>query len=209
MSEEERSGLIESATRAFALDGYEAASLNQIMHDAGMSKGAFYYYFTDKEDLYAMVVERLFEKLIGARGSPVFAPTNAAVFWVALEKYCECMAWFTARHLDEMRVLRGFQLTLRALRKPGLQKVRDTTRAHFVAIVDTALALGCARTDVPREVLVELLEAVDEVIDRYVFASITDVPTRRELARASRLGFDAMRRVLKPAPKKRLSAKKK
>lgn len=42
---------------AFAEDGYDLASTNRIVRDAGISKGVLFKYFTDKEALFLHVVE--------------------------------------------------------------------------------------------------------------------------------------------------------
>ena len=42
--------LLEAATREFSQRPYTEASINQIIKDAGIPRGSFYMYFTDKED---------------------------------------------------------------------------------------------------------------------------------------------------------------
>ena len=43
----------EVAAREFGEHGFEGASLNHILAEAGVSKGAAYYYFEGKADLFA------------------------------------------------------------------------------------------------------------------------------------------------------------
>lgn len=52
-----RDGLIASAIDEFAGSGYEKASLNRILTQAGMSKGQFYHHFEGKQALYLGLVE--------------------------------------------------------------------------------------------------------------------------------------------------------
>src|SRR5689334_2000875 len=56
LSSERRAALLEAAAQEFAQHGYADASLNHILERAGVSKGAVYYYFDDKEDLFLTVV---------------------------------------------------------------------------------------------------------------------------------------------------------
>lgn len=49
---EKRGELIAAALEEFTTKSYEEASLNQIIKNAGISKGTFYYHFQDKQDLY-------------------------------------------------------------------------------------------------------------------------------------------------------------
>jgi len=46
-----RDELLDVAQRLFARHGYDATSVNQIIAELGVSKGAFYHYFDSKEDL--------------------------------------------------------------------------------------------------------------------------------------------------------------
>ncbi|QVK17921.1 TetR/AcrR family transcriptional regulator [Mycoplasmatota bacterium] len=49
---EKKQELIDAAIEEFGNNGYEKASLNNILKAAGISKGTFYYHFKNKEDLY-------------------------------------------------------------------------------------------------------------------------------------------------------------
>lgn len=44
--------IIETASHRFAVYGYEETSINEICKACNISKGKFYYYFSDKEDLF-------------------------------------------------------------------------------------------------------------------------------------------------------------
>ncbi|MEO8457613.1 MAG: TetR/AcrR family transcriptional regulator [Chloroflexota bacterium] len=58
--EETRQKLLESAMQVFARNGYERATVDEIVREAGFSKGAFYVHFETKEDLFwEMLEERI------------------------------------------------------------------------------------------------------------------------------------------------------
>lgn len=48
--------IIQVATKIFASDGYENASVDAIVEKAGVAKGTFYYYFKTKDDLFLIDV---------------------------------------------------------------------------------------------------------------------------------------------------------
>ena len=50
--EETRQKLLDAATEVFARHGYERATVDEIVREAGFSKGAFYVHFESKEDLF-------------------------------------------------------------------------------------------------------------------------------------------------------------
>jgi TetR/AcrR family transcriptional regulator, transcriptional repressor for nem operon len=47
-----RDRIVESARRLFNRSGFEAVSIDQIMKEAGLTRGGFYAYFKSKSDLY-------------------------------------------------------------------------------------------------------------------------------------------------------------
>jgi TetR/AcrR family transcriptional repressor of nem operon len=58
--EETRAKIIRSARKLFNRLGFDRVSIDAIMADAGLTRGAFYSYFNTKSDLYAEVLECFF-----------------------------------------------------------------------------------------------------------------------------------------------------
>lgn len=54
---EKKVELLEAALDEFIVKSYEDASLNNIIKNAGISKGTFYYHFQDKQALYIFLLE--------------------------------------------------------------------------------------------------------------------------------------------------------
>lgn len=52
-----RAQILEGAKRCFMKLGYEAASMNEITAEAGVSKGTIYVYFADKQSLFRAMIE--------------------------------------------------------------------------------------------------------------------------------------------------------
>lgn len=59
---EKEDKLIEISMMEFGEKGYENASLNNILKKASMSKGAFYYRYKNKEDLYMNIIDIIIEE---------------------------------------------------------------------------------------------------------------------------------------------------
>ena len=53
---EKQEKLLEAATREFSNRPFNEASINHIIKEAGIPRGSFYMYFTDKEDLFRYLV---------------------------------------------------------------------------------------------------------------------------------------------------------
>ena len=68
LPEEKRQRLLAAARMEFARVPYEDASVNRIIQTAGIPRGSFYMYFTDKEDLFRYLMEnygRMLEERLG------------------------------------------------------------------------------------------------------------------------------------------------
>jgi AcrR family transcriptional regulator len=55
--EETREQLLTAAARVFAKEGFHATSLDAIAEEAGFSRGAVYYNFADKEELFLVLLD--------------------------------------------------------------------------------------------------------------------------------------------------------
>lgn len=53
-----RDEILDAAQRLFARQGYDATSVNQIIAEVGVSKGAFYHHFASREDLVEVLACR-------------------------------------------------------------------------------------------------------------------------------------------------------
>jgi AcrR family transcriptional regulator len=61
LDETKRARITEAALIEFSSNIYNEASINQIIKTADISRGSFYKYFEDKEDLYYYMVHIVFE----------------------------------------------------------------------------------------------------------------------------------------------------
>lgn len=60
---ETKERLLECARAEFLEKGYQGASLRSICKKAGVTTGALYFFFKDKEDLFDAIVEPTLEKV--------------------------------------------------------------------------------------------------------------------------------------------------
>jgi AcrR family transcriptional regulator len=59
-----RERILDAAARVFALKGYQAASLDEVARAAGMTKGAIYWHFRSKSDLFFALLDYKYEQNI-------------------------------------------------------------------------------------------------------------------------------------------------
>ena len=79
LPEEKRERILEAAAKEFVAHGYDGASMNRMLAEAGISKGAAYYYFDDKADLYATAVLHYSQELLPDSFDP--STVTAERYW--------------------------------------------------------------------------------------------------------------------------------
>jgi AcrR family transcriptional regulator len=109
-----REQILDGALSVFMQMGFDAASMNDITREAGVSKGTLYVYFKNKEDLFAAIIERqklrVFSQLqeILEKGMPVRQ---------TLHDY----GVLFATHLLSDKTIRGMRMVIGVIdRMPGL-----------------------------------------------------------------------------------------
>lgn len=195
---ERRDSILDEASRQFAERGYEGASYNRILEQAGVSKGAAYYYFHDKQDLYETVLTRAIDRVIAAIGDiGEFATPDE--FW-------EQFATFYRRGLAFLRahpILAALAASF--VKAPPLASSRAVSSSYSAGrnwsrrLLERGQAVGAVRTDVPMDLLTDLVFGTGEILDRWTLSRWKELREEdTELIVA--LGIDFYRRMLTPAP---------
>lgn len=61
LAKDKQSRIIEAAIGEFSKEIYQDASINQIIKEAEISRGSFYQYFEDKDDLFFYILENIIQ----------------------------------------------------------------------------------------------------------------------------------------------------
>ena len=206
----DRAPILDAATREFAEHGFEGASQNRIIEASGISKGAMYYYFADKADLYGTVVDRAVAQMLEAIG-PLDPFDDAPSFWAACEAYVE-RATMVAFGMPELARL-GVALStvvfpqLARLAKHVYRNeagVLDALAARAAAYVEQVLArgqrVGAVRTDVPLPLLTQASMGLLMALDRWFADNLSTTPPD-ELAALGPKSIELCRDLLSPKPR--------
>ena len=100
-----RAQILDGAKRCFMQVGFEAASMNDITTEAGVSKGTLYVYFKDKEDLFKELIDREKSAVMGAARKELEKPGSMA------EQLHRFGAYVTSRLTSE-EVIRAQRMVL-------------------------------------------------------------------------------------------------
>ena len=198
LSPEKRERLLETAAKAFTANGYEHASMNQILADAGISKGAAYYYFDNKADLYATTVNHYLGEFLGEQGLDL-AEITAASFWpTLLAIYRRQFSGFAERPWVFGLAKSGGPMTSEILATGPLAEMWQTLATLLDNLVERGQELGVVRADLPQDLLIALVMALDEAHDRWLLARLSDPAPIAPDAAAERM-VALLQRLLAPA----------
>jgi AcrR family transcriptional regulator len=176
---ERRREVLDAAAREFARHGYEGSSFNRVMAEVGASKGAFYYWFADKADLYRAVLAESVERMSAAMGS-VEAARSRTAFWAQLVSLFDQVGRF---YRDDPSAA---VLALAVARGEGDAELVDRGRKWIDDLVAEGRRCGALRTDLPAELTASIIWSMIEAADHWL------VRNRRHLGRDGTLGAAAV-----------------
>lgn len=206
---ERRTAILRVAAEEFAEHGYEASSYNRIIERSGLSKGAIYYYFDDKEDLYATVLRDAMQRLVLDAGD-VSGTRDPEEFWREFE------VWYVRsleRFQEEPHAVGLARSLVKALSRGAasgvLAELRTFARAFMEAFLEHGQSIGAIRRDVPQDLLLAIVMALEEGIDLWLGERIGTM-SESEITEAASMLTRLYRRVVespdaseKPPEKKR------
>jgi len=198
LSREKQKAILAAAAAEFAAKGYSGASMNGIIEAAGISKGAMYYYFDDKEDLFHSVILDINEEVFDAIGEfPPVATIDG--FWEASEDYFGRIMAFAGKD----PILAGLVKSWNTAVAQGelTRPVRDSQKPHFDfhrTYIARGREVGAVRSDLPDDLLFGLLEAFDTAGDLW-FARHFEEFGPGDLAGITKMFLGLYRRILTPA----------
>lgn len=197
LAEEKQAAILDAARAEFSAHGYRSASQNRIIEAAGVSKGAMYYYFDDKEDLYVTVIRREFSGLGEAMTIGGFSTPDE--FWAELESMFLRMTIAFAQSAETIALARSVARSASSFgAPPGFKALLDEVRAVTEELVDRGQQVGAVRTDLPLSLIVGLALGLGEAMD-YWFAEHWDEIDPSDFGPLNHKLIDVFKRVAAPA----------
>jgi AcrR family transcriptional regulator len=189
--------ILETAARVFSTYGFADASINAILEQAGVSKGAAYYYFDDKQDLFLTVVQHFSRDLVHFDELDISSLTRETYWPCLLDFYCKPL--LRARnHPWAFGVLRAADALQRAGPTQGPLGAFVTELLEFArAVFRQGRHLGVVRTDIPEELLMAWIHSLDDANDRWILEHWAEFDDRG-LRDAAAWYIDGLRRLIGP-----------
>jgi len=167
---ERKEELMDAALEEFAANRYEAASLNAIIKNAGISKGTFYYHFADKQALYLYLLEYASAaKMDFLRGRMAETPPQAGDIFELIKWQARLGVQFAAAH---PRLEAFSRMLLKEKGQPiydaAMGVLGDGAQTMFSEMIDDAIRRGDFREAYPRDFIQKtvgfLLANLDDIV---------------------------------------------
>lgn len=172
------------AREMFAKQGYAATAMEEVVAQAGVTRGALYHHFTGKKGLFLAVFEQaqrqISKKIVEAAhdaptpwdqlrdGSKAFlgAVMNPNLQRIVLIDGPAVLGWQEWRRLDEQHGLRDLRQGLEELQRLGMLKPLPVEAlAHLLSGAMNDAALWIVHQDDPFEALRQTLENLDALLE--------------------------------------------
>lgn len=204
-----RARIVEIARSLFARSGYDATSVETVLLESGLSRGALYHHFRDKAALFEAVLEameaEIAEKLRAASvgiADPIAAMRAGSDAWLALSRdqavkqivlidAPAVVGWRKWREIDARFGFGLIKAGLKNLSKAGrLDAGMVEPLSHVLLASMMELALVVARADNPAAATRSARAALRQLIDRLLGEPATagPHPSSGAKARSSRSG---------------------
>jgi AcrR family transcriptional regulator len=148
--EARRAQILDAAVRCFARRGYYATTIEDVVQETGLSRGALYLYFPSKEALYLAISERWncgMEAAIRARLSPDLSPP------AVLRMLIEVTGEHVRAEADACRVLmEGWNLSHHL---PALTERTREQQARSLSVFSQLLKAGITAGEFRADMVVE------------------------------------------------------
>lgn len=197
LDEPRRSAILAAAAEEFGERGFDGASYNRIIERAGISKGAMYYYFADKDDLFRTVLGVALSEWFQQVGSP-FQADDETSFWNACESmYVRSLRFMLADPKNAAMCLAITRARERLEGHPALLELHQRMREWTSELVRHGREVRAVRDDIPAELLVEIGLSVMDAGDRWLAAHWNEI-TSEGVESTAKVMVDLFRRVGAP-----------
>lgn len=159
---ERRALILGVARRHIAAHGNDAASYNQIIAEAGISKTSAYLYFDGKDDLVDAVRRDVLLRLGEVLG-PWPPARSVRGFWAQLQSGAARLRQHLVEHPDDLGVLDGGDATA---------DDAGGGDAWLAAMIDDGRRLGVVRRDVAAPIVVAATRALLRIGDAHGIAAL-------------------------------------
>jgi AcrR family transcriptional regulator len=197
-----RNEILDVAAQLIYSKGYEKMTIQDILDQLQISKGAFYHYFESK----AAVLEALIERMAAEQAAPILFSIVDDPQLTALEKlhryFDTSLRWKSARKAFIMELVKvGYSDENALFRQKSFIKMLEYLRAPFTKIIEQGVQERVFSVPYPEITSQVIINLVQSLADRSMEILISEKPDSLQRAETLFAAYsDALERIL-GAPK--------
>lgn len=151
--------LIKSALLEFGKNGYEEASLNNILKASDISKGTFYYHFKNKEELYFYLFDILFHKKLKFFRDNLDEKIYEKDIFSILKEFCRISFEFAIQNKDiELFSIQFLKDLDSPINTKMVEKYDYKNDEIYQELINRAYKKDELREDLPREFILNTIK---------------------------------------------------
>jgi AcrR family transcriptional regulator len=187
--------VIAAARKRLAADGYAAMSIEDLLDDTGISRGALYHHFYSKEALFEAVLESMEAEIAQTMSRAAIGTTDPvealraawetwfvlardpAVRQIVLTDALSVVGWTKWREIDERYGFGRLKRTLQRVAAMGrMSEDLVDTFAHILLAAIFEVGLLIARSEDPEATTALARAAVNQLLDRLLLPAPSGAP---------------------------------
>jgi AcrR family transcriptional regulator len=145
-----REHLFATAMRLFDARGYDAIGIDDIVREADVARGTFYFHFPKKDDLLLELIARSDRHIVERMAAPRRSKTFVAVLRATTAAFAE--VWRERRPL----LPHAGAVALRRIAEVEEERERQPLRLALVGHVEAAIEIGEIRPKLPAQMLADV-----------------------------------------------------
>lgn len=168
-----RERIVESAIREFSKNYYDNASINNIIKESSTSKGTFYHYFKDKEDLYFQLIDMVVKEKIEYINVRVSEELKVSSEMTLFSENFRILTRIGMEFAANNPLY--YELGIRMLEEPNLDILNSiigkygNQSEHFIAqLVDKAIENGSIDKSLSRDFIIKLVTFIFSNLTKFI-----------------------------------------
>lgn len=196
LPKEKREKILQEVMVEFRDHSYDLASINRIVERSGISKGSFYQYFEDKEDVYFYLLQIIGKQKLQYLGPTIESLTDIG-FYEALRKIYEAGIEFALNHPDYLAIGNRMMQDGGPIVRKLQEKFGSQSDTLFIMLLEKGIEKGEIRKDIEVPLVARLLMNMQMTVVEYFFEKHRDVGYSKEILKELNVFIEMVERGIR------------
>lgn len=173
MVDMKKDNIVEVALNKFCNTNYDQVSVNEIIKDSNTSKGVFYHYFKNKEELYFHIADMIIKNKIeyfSRQEKQYKQPKGDTIFYLLRQQIDKSLDFCLAYPRLTLFCIQARKNTNEKVKKKMYKIMESTTNEYYVKIIKNSINTGIIRNDLPEKFIVSIITYMISLFLDYIYS---------------------------------------